>query len=54
MLALIDGEFTIKRYRPAGGGIVLQAENPAFADIVISADIGLEIWGVLKHSIRML
>ena len=54
VLALIDGEFTIKRYCLVDGGIVLLAENPKFMNIEISAETGLEIWGVVKHSIRML
>ena len=54
VLALIDGEFTIKRYCIVGGGIVLLAENPRFMNIEISAETGLEVWGVVKHAIRML
>ena len=54
VLALIDGEFTIKRYCLIGGRIVLQAENPTYENIEISEEIGLEVWGVVKHSIRML
>lgn len=54
VLALIEGEFTIKRYCVVGGGIVLLAENPRFMNIEISAEIGLEVWGVVKHAIRML
>ncbi|MCW6511348.1 LexA family protein [Lichenifustis flavocetrariae] len=53
VLALIDGEFTIKRYRVKAGGIVLQAENKAFKDIVIPEDSAFEVWGVVKHAIRM-
>jgi SOS-response transcriptional repressor LexA len=33
---------------------VLLAENPLFPNIEISAESGLEVWGVLKHAIRML
>ena len=54
VLALIDGEFTIKRYCIVGGGIVLLAENPCFMNIEISAETSLEVWGVVKHAIRML
>ena len=54
VLALIDGEFTIKRYCVVEGGIVLLAENPRFPNIEISAETGLEVWGVVKHSIRIL
>ena len=54
VLALIDGEFTIKRYCVVEGGIVLLVENPRFSNIEISAETGLEVWGVVKHSIRIL
>jgi DNA polymerase V len=54
VLALIDGEFTIKRYVRVDGQIVLLAENPRFPNIEVSAESGLEVWGVLKHAIRML
>ena len=54
MLALIDGEFTVKRYRLTAGGVVLQAENKAFRDIVIPEESAFEVWGVVRHSIRTL
>ena len=54
VLALLDGEFTIKRYRPRDGTIVLQAENPAFPDIEVTAERAFEVWGVVTRSIRML
>lgn len=54
VLALVDGGFTVKRYRRQGDQVVLQAENPAFPDRVISAEQSFEVWGVVTHSIRML
>jgi len=54
VLALLDGEFTVKRYRPRDGKIVLQAENPAFPDIEVTSDRAFEVWGVVTKSIRML
>ncbi|MBS7532310.1 translesion error-prone DNA polymerase V autoproteolytic subunit [Ancylobacter sonchi] len=54
VLALLDGEFTIKRYRMRSGGVLLQAENPAFADILVSEEANFEVWGVVTRSIRML
>lgn len=53
VLALIGNEFTIKRYRLRGGTVVLQPDNPAYAEIVVNPDSGFEIWGVVKHAIRM-
>ena len=44
VLALIDGEFTIKRYCIVGGGIVLLAENLRFMNIEVSAETGLEVY----------
>jgi DNA polymerase V len=55
VLALLDGEFTIKHYRPKGEGrAVLQAENPNFADIEVTAERAFEVWGVVTRSIRLL
>jgi DNA polymerase V len=54
VLALIDGEFTVKRYRPRPGGAVLQAENPAYPDIEVTPERAFEVWGVITKSIRML
>ena len=54
VLALLDGEFAIKRYRRKGARAWLQAENPAFKDIVLTEDSAFEVWGVITKSIRML
>ena len=54
VLALIDGEFTIKRYRARDGKVLLQAENPAFPDIEVTEERTFEVWGVVTKSIRML
>ena len=54
VLALLDGAFTVKRYRTKDGAVWLQAENPAFPDIPIADGQALEVWGVITRSIRML
>jgi DNA polymerase V len=54
VIALVDGEFTLKRYRKRGSRLWLQAENPAFADIEITEETSFEVWGVITKSIRML
>ena len=54
VLALIEGEFTIKRYRKTARGVVLKAENPAFNDILITPETDFQVWGVITNSIRML
>ena len=54
VLALLDGAFTVKRYRIKDGAVVLQAENPAFADMQITEGQSFEVWGAITRSIRML
>lgn len=54
VLALLAGEFTIKRYRCRGSRVWLQAENPIFADIALNEDSAFEVWGVIAKAIRML
>ena len=45
VLAIVDGDFTTKRYRSRNGHIVLAAENPVSASIPWRE--GCEIWGVV-------
>ena len=54
VLALLGGEFTIKRYRRKGARIWLQAENPGFSDINLDEESAFEVWGVIAKAIRML
>jgi DNA polymerase V len=54
VLALLDGEFTIKRYRKKGSRVWLQAENPAYADMTVTEEMTFEVWGVISRAIRML
>jgi len=52
VLALVDGEFTLKQYRRRGSRVWLHAENPAFTDIEILEGMAFEVWGVVTNSIR--
>ena len=54
VLALVDGEFTLKRYRRRAGKVWLQAENPSYTDLEITEGMAFEVWGVVLNSIRML
>ena len=46
VVAVLDGELTIKRLRITAHGVVLQADNPDFPDIRVPALSDLSIWGV--------
>ena len=52
VLAVVDGEFTVKTYRVGGGKAWLQAENPAFPDLEIGDECEGSIWGVVTGSFR--
>ena len=54
VLVLLDGAFTVKRYRTKDGAVWLQAENPTFADMQITDGQTFEVWGLITRSIRML
>ncbi len=54
VLTMVDGAFTVKRYRIKNGAVWLQAENPAFADMQMTGEQSFEVWGVITRSIRML
>lgn len=54
VLGILDGDFTIKRYRVRSGAVWLEAANPAYKDIVLSEESAFEVWGVVRHAIRIL
>jgi len=51
VIAVIDGELTVKRLKKLQGTWALSAENREFPDIHVG-EAGCEIWGVVTHSIR--
>lgn len=52
VVAVVDGDFTVKRLYQRLGRIKLKAANPTFADIVPKDGQTLEIWGVVTSSIK--
>lgn len=51
VVALVDGQNTVKRFRQSGHQVWLQAENPDYSDI--QPDEYLEIQGVVTSIIRL-
>ena len=47
VVAVIDGEFTVKTLRKRAGRVWLQPENPAFPDIALSEERDCSVWGVV-------
>lgn len=54
VLAIVNGEFTVKRLRKKGDSIALHAENPRFEPIVIRPGMDFEVWGVVTNVIHTL
>ena len=52
VVAVLDGELTIKRLRITPSGVVLQADNPRFPDIEVPALSDLTIWGVVTKCLH--
>ena len=52
VVAMIDGEFTVKRFRKYGSKIFLEAANPDFPSIQISENQELVIWGTVTYIIH--
>jgi DNA polymerase V len=51
VIAIVDGELTVKRLYIHEGSILLKPENPDYPDIPVTA--GLEVWGVVTSVIHM-
>ena len=54
VLAVLDGDFTIKRLSVKGKTILLVPENDRYEPIIVSEASDFTVWGVVKHSIRHL
>ena len=52
VVAMIDGNFTVKRYRKYAGRIFLEAANENFRSIQIGEDQELTIWGAVTYIIH--
>lgn len=54
VIAVLDGELTVKRLRREGGRVFLFPENGDFIPIEVTPEMRFEIWGVVAHVIHPL
>ena len=55
VLAVIDGELTVKRLqRQSGGGWELRPDNPDYPPLRPAPEAAVEIWGVVTYAIHKL
>ena len=52
VIAMIDGEFTVKRLRRRVGGVFLEPENPDYPSIEVGENQELTIWGAVTFVIH--
>ena len=52
VVAMIDGEFTVKRFRKVNGKIFLEAANDSFSPIEVGENQELTIWGAVTYIIH--
>ena len=52
VIAVIDGEFTVKRISRINKRLYLIPDNSDYEPIKITSDMNFEIWGVVTHTIH--
>ena len=52
VIACINGEFTVKRYKIERGGPVLKPQNPKYSDIHFTEYDEITVWGVVTSVIH--
>jgi len=52
IIAVINGEFTVKRIYIKNNSIYLIPENKTFKPILVEDDMDFQIWGVVTHAIH--
>ncbi len=52
VIAVVEGEFTVKRYSCSNGKCWLLAENPKFGPIEVTEGMAVEVWGVVSYVIH--
>jgi DNA polymerase V len=54
VIAVIDGELTVKRMRREGDALLLVPDNDHYEPIHVSKEMSFEVWGVVTHVIHAL
>jgi DNA polymerase V len=52
VIAIIDGELTVKRLIQHNGSVILKPENPRFKAIELKDGQELQVWGVVTSTIK--
>lgn len=52
IIAILNGELTVKRFIRESGRVYLASENPNYAPLEVTGETGFEVWGVVVHVIH--
>jgi DNA polymerase V len=52
VIAVIDGELTVKRFIQRDGKVILKPENPRFKEIELKEGQELQVWGVVTSTVK--
>ena len=52
VIAVVDGEFTVKQLIHTAQGQVLRAAHPNYPDMLIKPEQDLSIWGVVQWNVH--
>ncbi|MFP4315749.1 MAG: LexA family protein [Desulfovibrionales bacterium] len=54
VVAVVNGELTVKRLRKKGETLFLVPENPEFTPVEVTPEMDFEVWGVVTNVIHKL
>ncbi|MFC1650478.1 LexA family protein [Candidatus Latescibacterota bacterium] len=54
VIAVLDGELTVKRIRKSAGELLLMPENKNYKPVRVTEEMNVEIWGVVTNVIHSL
>ncbi len=52
VIAVLNGELTVKRLRIRGRQTWLAPENPVYPPIPVTSDMDFEVWGIVTHVVH--
>ncbi|MCY1718587.1 translesion error-prone DNA polymerase V autoproteolytic subunit [Microbacterium sp. SL62] len=52
VVAIVDGELTLKTLAREGGRLILRAENPRFPSIALEGDLDAQLWGTVVWNLH--
>jgi DNA polymerase V len=54
VIAVVEGDLTVKRFRRRDGRVFLEAENEAYAPLEVVDGMNFEVWGVVTSVVHPL